>query len=163
MNRKIICIVIALLVLSVSAIIVASPVWFISTKAEFGSTLNGFPVWVEFRVRSDKYLISTMDIQELRENWGDHVGRFVRFTGVVESVKTGLRTGKVRWLTLEGDPFVDVYLPDSRKLPETYELWHKYEFTGFLTRYEAHTEYKKSGYAKMRVYAFAIRHLGETD
>ena len=167
MNRKIICIVIALLVLSVSAIIGARGPRHI--LGSFSSNLNGVPMRVELSrmERSGTKPIETLRVRDLDLWTGlsdepDYVGQFVRFTGVVESVKTGLRTGKVRWLTLEGST-TDVYVPDSDNFRETYELGHKYVFTGFLTRYEAHAEYKKSGYARMRVYALQIWRFEESD
>ena len=157
MKRKTLCIVIALMVLSLGAILVANP----NILGEFSSTLNGVPVQVTLSPQGDDP-IKTMRARDLRTGWSDHVGRFVRFTGVVEFAQTGSRTKKVRRLTLE-DYTTDVYPLDAPNLPETYERGHKYEFTGFLIRYEQHAEYKKSGYAKMRVYAFEIRHLGEAD
>ena len=170
MNRKTLCILIALMVLSISALLVASPVWFISKKAEFGSTLNGVPVWVEFYVRGDKYLVKTMDIRELRKNRADHVGRFVRFTAVVGFVERDFQTGQVQLLTLGGNPYVEVYpLVDSQvddsqaQHPETYERGQTYEFTGFLVRYEKHAPNQKSGHTILRIYTFEIRHLDEKE
>ena len=171
MKGKTLCIVIALLVLSISAIIGAREP--LDILGIFPSTLNG--VSIRMVLTTEEWPVDTKPIETLRvrdlDLWTglsdepDYVGQFVRFTGVVESVKTGSRTGKVRWLTLEGDT-TDVYLPESGGFPESpksYKLGHKYEFTGFLTRYEAHAAYKKSGYAKLRVYAFRIEYVGESD
>ena len=127
----------------------------------FSSTLNGVPVEVTL-ARVGSVSIKTMRARDLRRNWMDPVGKFVRFTGVVEFTQTGFRTEKIRRLTLE-DYTTDVYPLDAPNLPETYERGHKYEFTGFLIRYEAHAKFKKDGYVKNRVYAFEIRHLGEAD
>ena len=101
-----------------------------------------------------------MRFRDLRKNWTEHVGRFVCFIGVVEFVDKSFRTDKVRKLTIEGYT-VDVHLLDAPNLPEVYHTGNKYEFTRFLMRYEKHAQFKKSGYAVMRVYAFEIRHLGK--
>ncbi len=158
------CIVIALMVLSVSAILVArEPI--VHFSQGFSSTLNGVPVQVRLfaRGRGEEHVwIKPMRFRELQQNWDQYVGRFVRFTGVAGLVETSFRTKQVRKITLEGN-VVDVYPLDVPNPPETYERGHKYEFTGLLIRCESHAEYKKSGYVKMRVYAFEIRHLGEAD
>ena len=153
MKRKTLCIIIALTVLSISAIIGAKERFHIYGR--FSSTLNGVPVWGRITLFPSAESIKAMRTEDLVENWADHEGRFVRFTGVVESVETGFQTEKVRRLTLKGDT-IDVYPPDSRHVPETYERGHKYEFTGFLIRYEEHAEFKKDRYPKIRVYAFGI-------
>ena len=103
-----------------------------------------------------------MRFRDLQKNWTEYVGRFVRFTGVVEFGAKSFRTDKVRKLTLEGYT-VDMHPLDAPNLPEVYYTGHKYEFTRFLMKYEKHAQFKKSGYAVMRVYAFEIRHLGEAD
>ena len=147
------CIVIALMVLSISAIIGAKERFHIA--GWFSSTLNGVPVQGSITLFPSAESIKAMRTEDLVGNWAAHEERFVRFTGVVESVETGFRTEKVRRLTLEDDT-IDVYPLDSRYVPETYERGHKYEFTGFLIRYEEHAEFKKDGYPKIRVYAFGI-------
>ena len=157
MTSRILCIVIALMVLSISAILVANP----NILGEFQSTLNGVPIKVTISPQ-DNVQVNTMRYRDLRQDWGEHVGRFVRFTGVVEWVDKSIRTKKVRKLTLEGYT-VDVHPLDAPNLPEVYHKGHKYEFTGFLMRYEKHAQFRKSGFAAMRVYAFEIRHLGEAD
>ena len=157
MNRKILCSVTALMILSVSAILVANP----NILGGFSSTLNGVPVQVTLSLESEEP-IKTMRARDLRADWADHVGKFIRFTSVVEFVETGFRTEKVRRLMLE-NYVTDVYPLDAPNLPATYERGHKYEFTGFLIRYEQHAEFEKDGFPKNRVYAFQIRHLGEAD
>ena len=162
MNRKIICIVIALLVLSISAIIGAKEISLILGR--FSSTLNGVPVQVKM-FRQGKGTITTMRTEDLVENLADYDGRFVRFTGRVENNSSPIFIGPVRdrKLTLEGPPLIEVYPLDAPNLPAIYHEGDEYEFTGFLMRYESHAEFKKSGYAKMRVYAFEIRHLREAE
>ena len=157
MNRKTLCIIIALMVLSISALLVANP----NILGGFSSTVNGVPVQVTLSPQGEEP-IKTMRARDLRTGWADHVGKFVRFTGIVEYAEKSFRTEKIRRLTLE-DYRTEVYPLDSPNLPETYERGHKYEFTGFLMRYEAHAKFKADGYAKNRVYAFEIRHLGEAD
>lgn len=71
-------------------------------------------------------------------------------------------TETIRRLRLE-DFTTEVYPLDSPNLPTEYERGHKYEFTGFLIRYERHSKFSKSGSVMNRVYAFEIRHLGEAD
>ena len=170
MNRKTLCIVIALMVLSISAIVGAGQR--ILGLGGFASTLNGVPVEVilarQFGESSE--LIKTMRAGDLQRNWAEHDGRFVNFTGRVENVSSSIFSGSARVgsdsdriLTLEGTPTIEVYPLDAPRLPETYHEGDEYEFTGFLIRYEGHAENQKSGTAKMRVYAFEIWHLGEAD
>lgn len=147
----------ALMVLGVCALLVANP----GVLGGFSSTVNGVPVEVLLSPSSDEP-IKTMRSRDLRRNWADHVGKFVRFTGVVEYAEKSYRTEKIRRLRLE-DFTTEVYPLDAPTLPKSYERGHKYEFTGFLIRYEAHAKFKESGYVKNRVYAFEIRHLGEAD
>ena len=163
MKGKTLCIVIVLMVLSIGAIIGAERIRILEL-GRFSSTLNGVPVEVSLArvARQGGEPIEPMRARDLRRNWMDHVGKFVRFTGVVEYAEKSSRTKKIRRLTLE-DYRNEVYPLDSPRLPETYERGHKYEFTGFLMRYEEHAEFKKDGYVKNRVYAFEIRHLGEAD
>lgn len=71
-------------------------------------------------------------------------------------------TETIRRLRLE-DYRNEVYPLDSPNLPTEYQRGHKYEFTGFLIRYEAHAKFQKDGSVKNRVYAFEIRHLGEAE
>ena len=155
MNRKITCIVIALTVFSISAIIGARERFYILGR--FSSTLNGVPVRVILSQESDES-ITTMRTEDLVENWADYDGRFVRFMGTVKSIDVS----ESKQVMLKVADII-VYPLDARNLPETYEEGHKYEFTGFLIRYEEHVPIKQRGYTKMRVYAFAIRHLGEAD
>ena len=150
------------MVLSVSAIIGArEPIlYFYET---FATALNGVPIRVQVFSWGERD-INVMRAQELEQNWADYLGQFVRFTGVVESAETGFRmeTVQVQKLTLKSVT-IDVYPQDARNLPETYERGHKYEFTGLLVGYESHAEDKKSGYVKIRVHAFQIRHREEAD
>ena len=158
MKRNIICILIALMVLSLSALLIANPVLYIF--AEITSTLNGEPITVT--LAKDVYKpFQTLDIQELRDNWKDHDGKFVRFTGTVEHVETYLQTKQVWKLELAGniaagDTPITVYPLDAPGLPETYELGQTYEFTGFLIRYPGTIPALKF-IPMMRVYAFQIR------
>ena len=175
MKRKTLCIVIALMVLSISAIVGAGQR--ILDVGRFSSTVNGVPVEVilarQFGESSER--IKTMRARDLRRNWAEHDGRFVKFTGRVENVSSSIFSGSARVgsarvgsdsdriLTLEGTPTIEVYLLDAPRLPEIYHEGDEYAFTGFLIRYEGHAENQKSGTAKMRVYAFEIWHLGEAD
>ena len=164
MNRKTLCVVIALMVLSVSAIVGARERLFVN-HGLFSSTLNGVPVSVSLSEVGSASFIEPMRARDLRRNWAEHDGRFVNFTGRVENVNlpTFIGSDSDRILTLEGTPTIEVYPLDALRLPETYHEGDEYEFTGFLIRYEGHAENQKSGTAKMRVYAFEIWHLGEAD
>ena len=163
MKRNIICILIALMVLSLSALLLASDVVLIRTVAEVGSDLNGVPIHIKIYERArDTHVIKTMSHQELRDNWADHDGKFVRFTGKVEHVETYLQTKQVWKLELAGDiPAGDtpitVYPLDLVNPPETYERGQKYEFTGLLMRYTGTIPALKRFLPMMRVYAFQIR------
>ena len=165
MKRNIICILITLMVLSLSALLIANPVLYIF--AEITSTLNGEPITVT--LAKDVYKpFQTLDIQELRDNWKDHDGKFVRFTGKVEHVETYLQTKQVWKLELAGDISagntpIAVYPLDAPGLPETYELGQTYEFTGFLIRYTGTIPALKRFLPMMRVYAFQIRHPAEKE
>ena len=165
MNYKTLCIVTALITLSIGAILVANP----SLLGKFQSTLNGVPIKVTISPQ-DNADINTMRARDLRRDSSDHDGRFVRFTGVVDYVDQtyldplDFRSPMVvRSLRLEGYPSIYVYPLDAPNLPEEYQTAHKYEFTGFLMKYEDHAKFRESGFAAMRVYAFEIRHLGEAD
>lgn len=206
MNYKTLCIVTALIILSIGALLVAKPSILGAVEpeitsdvnrdgvvdildlvevasqfgetgeqavdvAEFQSTLNGVPIKVTISPQdnADIDTIRARDVQ--RDHW-DYNGRFVRFTGVVDYVhKTypnplDLQSEVVWSLRLEGYPSIYVYLLDAPNvsiLPEAYQTGHKYEFTGFFMRYEKHAEWSKSGFTRIRVYAFDIRHLGEAD
>ena len=151
MTRKTLCIVIALMVLSVGAIIGANP----SILGGFSSTLNGVPVQVTIS-RQDNGTIPTMRSRDLWTDWTAYVDKYVRVTGVVKNlykVTRGRNAGKVRFLILEGDKPVDVRLLDAPNLPAEYHLGHKYEFTGFMMLDQG----------RMRIYAHEIRHLGEAE
>ena len=148
---------IALMVLSIGAILVANP----NILGGFSSTVNGVPVQVTLSPQGEEP-IKTMRARDVRTDWADHVGKFVRFTDVVEFTQTGFRTEKIRRLTLE-DYTTDVYPLDAPNLPTEYHREHKYEFTGFLMKYESHAQFRKRGITTIRIYAFEIRHLGEAD
>ena len=201
MSCRILCIVTALIILSISALLVANPsilgavepeitgdvnrdgvvniLDLVEVASQFGeqgehaadvgefqSTLNGVPIKVTISPQDN----ADVDTIRARDVWhASPDGRFVRFTGVVDYVKkTRLdlldfqSPEVVRSLSLEGYP-IDVYPLDAPNLPEEYQTWHKYEFTGFLMRYVSHADFSSSGYSKLRVYAFKIRHLGEAD
>lgn len=159
MKRNIICIVIALMVLSISALLIAGLGLFIFDG--FFSTLNGVPIHVALAT-DDREPFKTIDIQELRDNWEEHDGKFVRFTGIVGYVDTDFRTEQLRKLHLQGYPYVYVYPLDAPDLPETYQQG-KYEFTGFLTRYEKHRPNRQDGLPILRVYASDIRLVHAAD
>ena len=163
MKGKIICIVIALMVLSIGAIIGAERIFI--THGQFSSTLNGVPVRVSVTQVGSASIIEPMRARDLRNNWAEHEGRLVRFTGVVENNSSPIFIGpdSDRILTLEGAPTIEVYPLKASDLPAIYHEGDEYEFTGFLIRHEAHAEHQKSGNAKMRVYAFQIRHLREAQ
>ena len=137
MNRKTLCIVIALMVLSISAIIGANP----NILGGFSNTLNGVPVEVTIS-RQDNGTITTMLMEDLLKNWADYDRQFVRFMGIVESVDW--RESKKVRLTLLDNPddeddehYIDLFVHplDAPHLPTEYQEGDKYEFTGFLTHY----------------------------
>ena len=157
MKGKTLCIVIALMVLSVSAIIVANP----GILGEFSSTLNRVPVQVTIS-RQDNGTITTMRAEDLVENWADHNQRFVRFMGIVKSV-TSIDTGIE--LELEVSPeraSVFVYPLDSPRLPMEYQEEHVYEFTGFFLA-EGRRTGSTDTFSFVNVYAFEIRHHGKGE
>ena len=167
MKGKIICIVIALMVLSVSAILVANP----NILGGFSSTLNGVPVQVAIS-RQDNGTITTMLTEDLLENWADYNERFVRFTGIVKSVDR--RGFKKVWLTVDAlylDDEYDLFVHplDAPYLPAEYQKGHVYEFTGFLVNARPRTEIanlikvKGRTLRTLRVYAFEIRHHGKSE
>ena len=157
MKGKIICIVIALMVLSVSAILVANP----KILGEFSSTLNGVPVQVTIS-RQGNGTITTMQAEDLVENRADANRRFVRFIGIVESVTssdTGSQLELDTYVANEKGLFrVHVSPLDAPHLPTEYQEGHVYEFTGFLTI--------DAGFGVtetiLHVHAFEIRHHGES-
>ena len=159
MNSRILCVVTALIVLGISAILVANP----GIVGEFQSTLNGVPIKVMISPQ-DNADINTMRARDLRKNPEDRDGRFVRFRGVVEETYDFSNILEdPTMLVLEGYPSIHVYPLDAPNLPEVYQTGHKYEFTGFLMQFERHSQFDESGFATMRIYAFEIRHLGEAD
>ena len=136
MTCRIVCIVIALMVLSVSAILVANP----NILGGFSSTLNGVPVQVTIS-RQGNGMITTMRTEDLLKNWADYDRQFVRFMGIVESVDW--RASKKVRLTLDNpddeddEHYIDLFVHplDAPHLPTEYQRGDKYEFTGFLTHY----------------------------
>ena len=162
MKGKTLCIVIALMVLSVSAIIVANP----SILGEFSSTLNGVPVQVTIS-RQDNGTITTMWAEDLVENWADYNQRFVRFMGAVESVDVSEPKQVALTLTdsdgykVSADLFV--YPLDAPHLPTAYQEEHAYEFTGFLTG-DIPSPAIPGGTPQpvLCIYAFEIRHYGKS-
>ena len=157
MTCRKICIVIALMVLSISAIVGADQR--ILDVGRFSSTVNEVPVEVILAQHGSEP-IKRMRARDLRTDWGDHLRKIVRFTGVVDSVEIGSLIDNPLnhslWLRLE-DEVTGVYPLDVPDLPETYERGHTYEFTGFLIRDERLAEFKKDAYPKNHVYAFQIR------
>ena len=150
------CIVIALMVLSIGAIIGANP----NILGGFSSTLNGVPVQVTIS-QQDNGTITTMRTEDLAEHSADSTGRFVRFMGTVESVRSS-DTGSELALDLgtEADGHADnvfVYPLDSPHLPTEYQEGHVYEFTGFAVTAFTLVE------AELSVYAFEIRHHGKSE
>lgn len=162
MNRNIICIVIALTVLSISAYLIASDVVLIRTVAEVGSDLNGVPIHITIYERArDTHVIKTMSHQELQDNWEEHDRKFIQFIGRVDHVTTEPQTKQVQRLTLKGLT-THVYLLDLMTPPITYEQGQTYQFTGFLIRCET-AEPQKKGNVGLRLYAFDIRHVDEIE
>ena len=159
MTRKIICIVIALMVLSIGAIIGANP----KSLGEFLSTLNGVPVQVTIS-RQDNGTITTMRTEDLLENWADYDRRFVRFMGIVESVDRRDPKNVELVLGEKGkDPVtftLFVHPLDAPHLPREYQEEHVYEFTGFLTHYIPSIVINGNAEHVLRIYAFEIRHHG---
>ena len=162
MKRNILCIVIALMVLSLSAIHIAKPATILF--AAFESTLNGEPINVTLSQDNEKlkeqYSVKTIDFQELQDNWADHDRKFVQFTGTVAFVQKEPRTEQVQRLTLTGYT-THVYPLEAPDLPETYELGHTYEFTGLLIRDEEHAPNQNSRNVKLRIYAVKAEALGK--
>ena len=160
------CIVIALMVLSISALLVANP----NILGEFSSTLNGVPVEVIIS-RQGNGTITTMPMEDLLKNWADNDKQFVRFMGTVKSVDWS-SPKKVVLTLAEWDDYkvgVDLFVHplDAPHLPMEYQEGHVYEFTGFLTGpdsddipdLDAHGGWVSTA---ILVYAFEIRHHGET-
>lgn len=210
MNYKTLCIVTALIILSIGALLIAKPsilgavepeitgdvnrdgvvniLDLVEVASQFGeqgeqgehaadvgkfqSTLNDVPVKVTISPQ-DNADVDTIRSRDLQRDYWDHNGRFVRFTGVVDYVSEGRLDWSdpkspevVHSLRLEGYPSIYVYLLDAPNvsiLSEAYQTGHKYEFTGFFIAHEAHAEWSKDGFTRIRVYAFEIRHLGEAD
>lgn len=162
MKRNIICILIALMVLSISALLIAHPVIYLMTT--IASTLNGEPMTVTLALYAKS--MKTLDFQELRDNWADHDRKFVQFTGTVVFVQKDPRTEKVRRLTLKGNT-THVYPLDAqdlllaRRLPETYELGNTYEFIGLLIRDGEHAPTPNSRNVTLRIYAVQADNLGK--
>ena len=165
MTRKTLCIIIALMVLSIGALLVANP----NILGGFSSTLNGVPVQVTIS-RQDNGPITTMQTEGLLENWADSNKRFVRFMGIIKSVES-IDTGIKLKLDLgaEAESQVDdvfVYPLDAPYLPTEYQEGHVYEFTGFLTGPADSDDYAADiveGVASLHVYAFEIRHHGKSE
>ena len=152
MKGKTLCIVIALMVLSISAILVANP----GILGGFSSTLNMVDVKVTISGSDLPFFIPELSVEDLRQNWREHEGRIVKFTGrVVDEDPLGPSfLGRLpEKLILEGYPFVEVYLLDSPNL-EPYELGDEYGFVGFLMSYERHLPFEDRGARVLRVYAF---------
>ena len=162
MNRKIICIVIALLVLSVSAIIGAKE----RIYGRFSSTLGGDPVKVTISSAGPNlpWFRPVSSLEGLRASWREHEGKIVKFIGRVADVDPlgSELLGGTDKLILTGYPFVEVYPLDAPNLPEIYELGEEYIFVGFLMSYERHLPFEDRGARVLRVNAFEIWHLGET-
>ena len=158
MKGKIICIVIALIVLSVSAILVANQ----KILGEFSSSVNEM-FNAKVTISGDvPWFIPELSLEGLRATWREHQGKIVRFTGrVADSDDNSLVGIPATKVTLEGYPFVEVYPLDAPNLPEGYEPWETYTFTGFLMEYERHLPFEDRGARVLRVYAFNIWHHGE--
>ena len=154
MKGKIICIVIALMVLSIGAIIGAERVF--TTYGRFSSTLNGVPVEVTVG-RAGSVYIEPMHARDLQNNWEDHVGKFVRFRGTVRSI--GVSESEQAELSVGN---FTVYPLDAPYLPEV-QPGHEYEFTGFFVADNVLELGGVVAHGFLGVYAFKIRHLGEAD
>ena len=162
MNRKTLCIIIALMVLSIGAIIGANP----NILGGFSSTLNGVPVQVTISLQGNG-TVTTMHMEHLLENAAnrDYGEQFVRFIGVVKSVDR--RGSKKVKLTLDNDqeeddePYISLFVHplDSPHLPTEYQEGNVYEFTGFLTRYLKPPMFPGgTPRHELYIYAFEIRH-----
>ena len=167
MKGKIICIVIALMVLSIGAIIGANP----NILGGFSSTLNGVPVQVTIS-RQDNGTVTTMLMEDLLKNWADYDRQFVRFMGIVESVDWRWRESKKVRLTLDtpddedDERYISLYVHplDAPHLPTEYQEGNKYEFTGFLTRYLKPPMFPGGTPGNdLYIYAFEIRHHALTE
>ena len=147
------------MLLSISAILIANP----NLLGQFKSTLNGVPVQVTIAPQETDAHIQTMRLRDLQRDYNLHMGKIVRVTGVAKFASYFFRTDRVREISLEGDDLVYVHPLDAPNLPAKYHRGHKYEFTGFLMKYESHAQFSKRGVTTIRIYAFEIRHLGEAD
>ena len=145
--------------LSISAILIANP----NLLGQFKSTLNGVPVQVTITPQETDAHIQTMRLRDLRKDYDIHVGKIVRVTGVAEFASYFFGTDTVREISIEGEDLGYVHPLDAPNLPTEYHRGHKYEFTGFLMKYERHSQFSKRGATTIRIYAFEIRHLGEAD
>ena len=143
--------------LSISAILIANP----NLLGQFQSTMNGVPVQVTIAPQENTH-IQTMRLRDLRKDYDAHVGKIVRVTGVAKFAHLS-RTNKVQEISIEGEDLGYVHPLDAPNLPTEYHRGHKYEFTGFLMKYESHAQFRKRGAITIRIYAFEIRHLGEAD
>ena len=166
MNRNIICIVIALAVLSSCAYLIGELPW--QEIAVFQSTFNKVPINVTLDRKGHELPFEAMDIQELFKYSDIYEGQFVRFTGTVNFDFTDSRNKQLQRIeladkTATGYPDVHVYLLELLNPLETYERGQKYEFTGFLVRYEEHRENRPEGQPTFRLYAFDIRHVDEKE
>ena len=178
MKRKTLCILIALAVLSLSALLIGDPPWLIGDEpwqeiADFNITFNRVPIFVLLYRPGHELAFEAMDIQELLKYSDIYDGQFVRFTGTVNFDFTDSHDKQRRRIelssypsvsySLAGYPTVNVYPLDLPNPPKTYERGQKYEFTGFLVRYEEHRKNQPRGETKLRVYAFDIRPLDEKE
>lgn len=170
MKRNIICIVIALAVLSSCAYLIGDQPW--QEIADFQSTFNKVPISVLLYRPGHERPFKAMDIQELLKYSDIYDGQFVRFTGTVDFDFTDSHIKQLRRIKLSGYPYdpllsgytiVNVYPRNLLNPLETYERGQKYEFTGFLVRYEEHMENMPKGQPTLRLYAFDIRHVDEKE
>ena len=152
MNGKTLCIVIALMVLSLGAILVANP----GILGGFSSTLNGVPVQVTIS-RQGNGTITTTRPEDLVVNREDYDGRFVRFIGTVKSIDVSESKQAEYYV----EDFI-VYPLDAPHLPEV-QPGHEYEFTGFFIAHNVEAVISVVAMGFLAVYAFEIRHLGEAD
>lgn len=166
MKPKTLCILIALMVISLSACLIGEMPW--QEIAVFNSTFNKVPIDVTLTRMGHELPFEAMDIQELLKYSDIYEGQFVRFTGTVNFDFTDSRNKQLQRIELAdysvaGYPTVNVYPLDLLNPPETYERGETYEFTGFFVQYKEHRTNQLEGQPILRVYAFDIRHLDEKE
>lgn len=148
----------------------------LSTEKTFTSRVNDTAIEVSLTT-TDWQAIPAIRSRVLSEQAHRHSGKFVKFTGIVETVLSKSPRGQ----RLETMPYhYDVYLEEGGILlrVNTFRLCeesdfiskdsplqrgHRYEFYGFAVRYQAHLRYAKRGSDMLVIFPFSIRHLGVAE